>query len=58
MYDKPDSQYSQLLMAVRKVEAETPGSGLPEVRVKSTVVDTDLKSKAASSDPPYKVITQ
>ena len=27
MYHNPDSQYSQLVMAVRKVKTETPGSG-------------------------------
>ena len=58
MYDNPDSQYSQLVMAVRKPETETPGSGVPEARTKSAVVDTDLKSKVVSSDPPYKAITQ
>ena len=28
MYDKPDSQYSQLVMAARKAETETPGSSV------------------------------
>ena len=43
MYDKPDSQYSQLVMAVRKAETETLGSG--EVRDKSAVVELDSQSK-------------
>ena len=58
MYDKPDSQYSQLVMAVRKAETEIPGSGVSEVRAKSAVVDIDLQSKMASSEPPYKAIRQ
>ena len=41
MYDKPDSQYSQLVMAVRKAETETPGSGVSEVKAKSAVVEID-----------------
>ena len=56
MYDIPDSQYSQLVMAARKVETETPGSG--KVRAKSAVADLDSQSKIASFDPPYEVITQ
>ena len=39
MYDKPDSQYSKLVMATRKAETETPGSGASEVRAKSAVVE-------------------
>ena len=39
MYYKPDLQYSQLVMAVRMTETETPGSG--EVRAKSAVADLD-----------------
>ena len=31
MYNKPDSQYSQLVMAARKAEAETPGSNVSEL---------------------------
>ena len=58
MYDKPDLQYSQLVMAARKAETETPGSGVSEVRAKSAVVETDSQSKAASSEPPYEVIMQ
>ena len=58
MYDTPSMQYSQLVMAARKAETETPGSNVPEVRAKSAVVGIDLKSKGASSDPSYEVITQ
>ena len=38
MYDKPHSQYSQLVMAVRKAEMETPGSSVSEARAKSAMV--------------------
>ena len=41
MYDKPDSQYSKLVMALRKAETETLRSSVPEARVKSTVVGSD-----------------
>ena len=58
MYDKPDLQYSQLVMAARKAETETPGSGVSDVRDKSDVVEMDLQSKVASSEPPYEAITQ
>ena len=58
MYDKPDSQYSQLVMAAGKARTETPGSSVLEVRAKSAVVRTDLQPKAASSDPTYEEITQ
>ena len=58
IYDKPDSQYSQLVMAARKAETETPGGGVMEARAKSAVVDVDSKSKVTSSDTPYEVITQ
>ena len=34
MYDKPDSQYSQLVMALRKAETETPGRSVSEARAK------------------------
>ena len=55
MYDKPDSQYSQLVMAVRKAETETPGSSVSEARAKSAVVGTAsaLQAKVASSDSPH-----
>ena len=58
MYDNTNQQYSQLVMTVRKAETQTPGSGVPEARAKSAVVDIDSKSKAVSSDPPYEAITQ
>ena len=53
LYDKPDSQYSQLVMASRKAEMETLGSSVSEVRAKSTIVgeDTDSPAKGASSEP-------
>ena len=40
MYDKSDSQYSQLVVAARKAETETPGSIVSEARAKSVVVET------------------
>ena len=60
IYDRPNSQYSQLVMAVRKAETETPGSSVSEARAKSTVVGTDaaLQVKVASSDPSYEALTQ
>ena len=60
MYDMPDSQYSHLVMAVRKAETETPGSSVSEARAKSTVVGTDtaLQAKVVNSDPSYEVLTQ
>ena len=58
MYDKPDSQYSQLVMAARKAKDETPCSNVPKARAKSAVVATESQAKAASSDPPYEAITQ
>ena len=60
LYDKPDSQYSQLVMALGKAERETLRSSVSEVRAKSTVVgaDTDSQVKGASSKPSYEVITQ
>ena len=59
-YDKPDSQYSQLVMSLRKAETDTLQSSASEVRAKSAVVgtDTDLQVKGASSEPSYEVITQ
>ena len=51
MNDKSNSQYSHLVMAARKAETETPGSNVPKARAKSPVVETELQSKAASSDP-------
>ena len=60
LYDKPDSQYSQLVMASRKAETETLRSSVSEVRAKSTVVgaDTDSQVKGASSEPSHEAITQ
>ena len=57
MYDKPDSQHSQLVMAVRKAETEIPGSSVSEVRAQSAVVGTDSQPKDASSAPPYEAMT-
>ena len=60
MYDKPDSQYSQLVIALRKAETETLESSVPEARAKSTVVglDTASRAKGASSEPSYEALTQ
>ena len=60
LYDNPNSQYSQLVMALRKAETETPGSSVSEVRVKSAVVgaDTDSSAKGAGPEPLYEAITQ
>ena len=41
MYNRPDSQYSQLVMALRKAETETLGSSVSEARAKSAVVGMD-----------------
>ena len=60
LYDKPYSQYSQLVMASRKAETETLRSSVSEVRAKSAVVgaDTDSQARGASSEPSYEAITQ
>ena len=60
LYDKPDSQYSQLAMASRKAETETFRSSVSEVRAKSAVVgaDTDSLEKKVSSKPSYEEIKQ
>ena len=58
MYDKPDSQYSQLMMAARTAVTETPSSNVSEARAKSTVMGTNLQAKVASSDQPYEVLIQ
>ena len=60
MYDKPDSQYSQLVMASRKAETETLESSVSEARAKSTVVASDSASqvKGPSSEPSDEVLTQ
>ena len=56
MYEKPDSQYSKLLMAARK--AETPGGGVSEARAKSSMVELERQPKPASSEPSYEAIMQ
>ena len=58
MYDTPNLQYSQLVMAAKKAETETPGGDVSEARAKSTVVEIDLKSEGTRFDPSYEVITQ
>ena len=60
LYDKSDSQYSQLVMASRKAETETFRSSVSEVRAKSMVIgaDTDLAEAKASFEPSYESITQ
>ena len=60
LYNKLDSQHSQLVMASRKAERETLGSSVSEVRAKSAVVedDTDLTETKISSEPSYEAITQ
>ena len=60
LYDKPDSQYSQLVMASRKAEMETLGSSVSKGRAKSAIVgaNTDLAVAKASSEPSYEAITQ
>ena len=60
LYDKTDSQYSQLVMASKKAEMETLRIGVSKGRAKSAIVatNTDLAKTKASSEPPYKAITQ
>ena len=58
MYDKPDSQYSKLVMSAGKTKTETPGSGVSEVRAKSAVVELDTQPEANSSEPSYEAIMQ
>ena len=60
LYNKPDSQYSQLVMALRKAETKTLRSSVSEVRAKSTVVGTGTDShvKGVSSEPSCETITQ
>ena len=60
LYDKPGSQYSQLVMASRKAERETLGSSVSKCRAKSAIVgaNTDLAETKASSEPSYEAITQ
>ena len=58
MYNNPNSKYSKLVMAARKGETETSGSGVSEVRAKSAVVELGTQPKANSSETPYEAITQ
>ena len=60
LYDKPDSQYRQLVMASRKAETETLGGIVSKVRAKSAVLgaDTDSSETKASSEPSYEAIMQ
>ena len=60
LYDKPDSQYSQLVMTSRKAKTETLRRSVSEVRVKSAVIgaDVDSSEKGASSEPLFEVIMQ
>ena len=58
LHDTPNLQYSQLVMAARKAETETPGGNMLDARAKSAVVRSDSKSKGTSSDPSYEAITQ
>ena len=60
LYDKPHSQYSQLVMASRKAEMETLGIGVSKGRAKSDIArtNTDLTKSKASSESSYKAITQ
>ena len=44
LYYKPESQFSQLVMALRKAEAETLRSSVSEVRAKPAVVGTETDS--------------
>ena len=58
MYDKPNSQYSKLVMAAGKAQTETLGSGVSEAIAKSAVVNLDKQQKANSSKIPYEAIMQ
>ena len=58
IYDKPDSQYSKLVMAARKDKTETHRGGVLEPRAKSAVVGLETQPKVASSDQSYESITQ
>ena len=60
LYDKPDSQYSQLVMASRKAEIETLRRSMSYIRAKSMVIgaDMDLAEAKARADPSYESITQ
>ena len=58
LYDKPDSQYSQLVMASRKAEMETLGIGVSKGRAKSAIAgnNTDLAKSKASSEHLMKLL--
>ena len=60
LYDKPDSQYSQLVMASRKAEMQMLRSSVSKGRAKSAIIETnsDLAEAKASSEPSYEAITQ
>ena len=58
LYDASNLQYSQLVMATRKAKTETSGGAVSEARVKSAIVEIDLKSEGTSFDPSFEVITQ
>ena len=60
MYDKLDSQNSQLVMPLRTAETEIPRSSLSKARARSTVVgmDTALQVKGASSEPSYEALSR
>ena len=49
LYDKPESQYSQLVIASRKAEIETLRSSVFKVRAKSAIVGTDTDFAEAIS---------
>ena len=53
MYNKPDSQYSKLVMAARKAKTDTQDGGVSESRAKSAVVKLETQPKTASSEPSY-----
>ena len=60
LYDKPDSQYSQLVMTLRKAKTETIRTSVFEVRAKSAIVraDADSQAKGVNSKPSYEAIMQ
>ena len=58
MYNKPDSQYTKLVIAARKGKTETLGGGVLKARAKSAVVELEPQAKVASSDQSYEAITQ
>ena len=60
LYDKPDSQYSQLVMVSRKAKMETLRSSVSVGKAKSAIVgtDTNLAEAKTNSEPSYEAITQ